>query len=123
MDESVLVSVKKVLGVPEDYTAFDFDIIMHINSVFSILYQMGIGPEESFYIEDDGSTWGDFFSETDLNVIRSYVFLRVRMLFDPPTTSFLLDAMTKQIQEFEWRISTQREWNLDPVDPFSEEVA
>lgn len=123
MEESVLTSVKKILGVPEDYTAFDFDIITHINGVFSILYQMGVGPEEGFYIEDDSAIWGDFFSDTDLNVVRSYVFLRVRMLFDPPTTSFLLDAMNKQIQEFEWRISTQREWNLDPVDPYSEEVA
>ena len=117
MEDSILKSVKKVLGVPEDYNVFDLDIVMHINSVFSILGQLGVGPTEGFSIEDEAATWDEFFFESDLNTIRSYVYLRVRMLFDPPTTSFLLDAMTKQIQEFEWRISTQREWNLDPNDP------
>lgn len=117
MEDSILKSVKKILGVPEDYDAFDMDIIIHINSVLSLLGQLGVGPEEGYYIEDESTTWDEFFVEKDLNLIRSYVYLRVRMLFDPPTTSFLLDAMTKQIQEFEWRISTQREWNRDPVDP------
>lgn len=120
MEERILTSIKKILGVPEDYTVFDFDIIMHINSAFSVLSQMGIGPSTGFFIEDDTAEWSDFFTEEDLNLVRSYVFLKVRMLFDPPPTSFLLEAMNKQISEFEWRLSTQREWNLDPVDPMDE---
>lgn len=120
METSILRSIKKVLGVPDEYDAFDLDIIMHINSVLSILYQMGVGPEEGMAVVDETEEWDDFFSATDLNLVRSYIFLKVRMLFDPPTTSFLLDAMNKQISEFEWRISTHREWNLDPVDPMDE---
>ena len=120
METSILRSIKKVLGVPDEYDAFDLDIIMHINSVLSILYQMGVGPEEGMVVVDETEEWDDFFSATDLNLVRSYIFLKVRMLFDPPTTSFLLDAMNKQISEFEWRISTHREWNLDPVDPMDE---
>lgn len=117
MEESILLSVKKLLGLDADYIAFDEDIKIHINSVFSLLGQLGIGPAEGFYLEDDSSEWGDFFAEEDLNLIRTYTFLRVRMMFDPPQTSFLLESMNSQIKEFEWRISTQREWNLDPNDP------
>ena len=117
MEESILLSVKKLLGLDADYVAFDEDIKIHINSVFSILSQFGIGPAEGFYIEDDSSEWGDFFAKEDLNLIRTYTFLKVRMMFDPPQTSYLLDSMNSQIKEFEWRISTQREWNLDPNDP------
>ena len=117
MEESILKSIKKLLNVPSDLDVFDQDIIMHINSVFSLLHQLGVGPEEDLQIEDDTAEWSDFFVYEDLNMIRSYTFLRVRMLFDPPTMSFLLDSMKQQIQEFEWRISTQREWNLDPTDP------
>ena len=119
MEESILKSVKKLLNVPSDLDVFDQDIIMHINSVFSLLHQLGVGPEEDLQIEDDTAEWSDFFVYEDLNMIRSYTFLRVRMLFDPPTMSFLLDSMKQQIQEFEWRISTQREWHLDPTDPIA----
>lgn len=120
MEDSILKTIKEILGVSDDYDVFDLTIIIHINSVFSILSQLGVGPAESFYIEDESTTWDEFFSESDLNLIRSYVYLKVKMLFDPPTTSFLLDAMNKQISEFESRISIQREWNLDPVDPMTE---
>ncbi len=120
MEDSILVTVKQILGVPDTYDVFDMTIITHINSVFSVLGQLGVGPSENFYIEDESDFWDDFFSESDLNLIRSYVFLKVKMLFDPPTTSFLLDAMNKQISEFESRIAVQREWNLDPNDPMDE---
>lgn len=110
MVESILTSTKKVLGIAEAYTAFDTDIITHINSTFSILAQLGVGPLEGFMIEDATEEWADFdVSQVWLNLIRSYVFLKVRQLFDPPGTSFLLDAMQKQIQEFEWRLSVFRE--------------
>lgn len=117
MDESILNSTKKILGIPEDYTAFDTDIITHINSTFAILHQMGIGPTTGYFIEDASNEWSEFTVDTGLNMVRSYVFLKVRMLFDPPATSFVIAAMEKQIAEQEWRISTHREWQLDPVDP------
>ena len=118
METSILNSVKKILGISEDYTAFDIDIITHINSVFSIITQMGIGPSEGFFIDDALSEWSDFTSSSTLyNMVRSYMYLRVRILFDPPNNSFFLTTMEKQIQEYEWRLSTSREWLLNPVDP------
>ena len=121
--ESILNSTKKVLGLAEDYTAFDVDVIMHINSVFSILNQLGIGPVDGFAIEDATPTWDLFLADVKpLNTVRSYMFLRVRMLFDPPATSYLQEAMAKQIQELEWRINVYRESLIPvltpPVDPY-----
>jgi len=117
---SILTSVKKVLNIDASYTAFDEDILMHINSVFSILTQLGVGPSTGFAIEDDTVTW-DAFLGTDprLSNIKTYVYLRVRMLFDPPTTSYLIDAMKEQIRELEFRMNVYREetaWvDPDPV--------
>lgn len=116
MENSILTSTKKVLGIAVGYTAFDEDIMMHINSTFSTLNQMGIGVE-GFSISNATPVWATFTPTGDYHMIRSYVFLKVKMLFDPPGTSFLLSAMEKQIQEFEWRLMTKREWLLDPVDP------
>lgn len=127
MEPSILKSVKKVLGLEADYTAFDLDVLMHINSVFTILQQLGIGPDAGFAIEDDTATW-DAFLGTDpkLNSVKSYIWLRVRLLFDPPQSSFLIQAMEKQIQELEWRLNVQREstqWvNPLAVIPTDEEV-
>lgn len=110
MSESILTSTKKILGLEDDYTAFDSDIIMHINSVFSILNQMGIGPENGFAISDAEETWDTYLDDDlRLNSVKTYVYLRVRMLFDPPTTSYLINSMKEQIQELEWRLNTQRE--------------
>lgn len=107
---SILTSVKKILGIDEANVAFDPDIIIHINSVFSTLNQLGIGPANGFMIEDATATW-DAFLGTDprLNNVKSYVYLRVRMLFDHPTTGYLIDAMKEQIREMEWRINAYRE--------------
>lgn len=119
MEESILTSTKKILGIAEDYTVFDHDIITHINSAFSTLTQLGIGPAEGFMIEDATAVWADFFGTTpDLqyNSVRSYIFLRVRQLFDPPSTSYLISAMEGQIRELEWRLNTHRE-ELEWVDP------
>lgn len=122
MEESILKSTKKILGLADTYTAFDLDVITHINSAFSILDQLGVGPEGGFIVESDREEWSDFeVPQNQLNLIKTYVYLRVRMLFDPPTTSFLIEAMNKQLQEYEWRISTFREWMLDPTDPMIEE--
>ena len=120
MEQSILTSTKKILGVAEDYTVFDLDIITHINTAFSTLTQLGIGPVEGFMIEDEDAEWEDFIGvDNRLNSVKSYVFLKVRQLFDPPTTSYLIGAVDKQIQELEWRLNTTREataWvDPDPV--------
>lgn len=121
MENSILFSTKKILGLPAEYTAFDQDIITHINSVFYILSQLGVGPKEGFMIEDETNEWEEFVGPpTQLNAVRTYVFLKVRMLFDPPTTSFLIEAMNKQIEEYEWRLNVSREYELYP---FPEEEA
>lgn len=117
MAESILDSTKKVLGFTAENTAFDADVIMHINTVFSDLEQLGIGPAEGFAIEDNSPTWEDFLgTDLRLNNIKTYTYLRVRMLVDPPATSYLLNAMKDQIQEYEWRISVRRE-DSSWVDP------
>lgn len=124
--DSILNSVKKTLGIGSDYTAFDLDIMLHINSVFSTLNQLGIGPEAGFMIEDADATW-DTFLGTDalkLNSVKTYVYLKVRMLFDPPQTSYLIDALNKQATELEWRLNVRREevsWvNPMPLLPTTE---
>lgn len=110
MENSILKSVKKALNVPTDYPAFDTDVIMHTNTVFSTLNQLGVGPELGFMIEDDVPTWSDFLgTDPRLNHIKTYIYLRVRMLFDPPSSGFHTAAMQEQIRELEWRINTQRE--------------
>lgn len=110
MDESILNSVKKILGIAPDYDAFDTDIIIHINSVFATLHQMGLGPDEGFMIEDETTEWGDFLlDDMRLNLVKTYIYLRVRVLFDPPTTGFTLTAIQEQIKEFEWRLNVYRE--------------
>jgi hypothetical protein len=121
---SILNSVKKVLGFEPEYTAYDEDIIMHTNSVLATLNQLGIGPENGFQIEDETATW-DAFLGTDprLNSAKTYLFLRVRMIFDPPSTSFTQESMKEQIRELEWRLNTVREedaW-VDPNLPVAVE--
>ena len=103
--ESILTSIKKLLGITEEYDAFDQDIVMHINSVFMILTQIGVGPSEGFTIEDDTATWSEFVSDpTKWEMLKSYVYLRVKLLFDPPLSSAVMESMNKQISEFEWRL-------------------
>lgn len=110
MDESILTSIKKLLGITEDYTHFDNDIIIHINSVFSILTQLGVGPSEGFSINDNSAIWVDFISdENKLQTIKSYIYLRVKLLFDPPSSSALLEATNRTINEFEWRLNVAAE--------------
>src|SRR5215510_5934711 len=106
MEQSILTSTKKILGISQDYTAFDLDIITHINTAFSTLTQLGVGPAEGFMIEDDSAVWDDFTTnDLQYNSVRTYVFLKVRYLFDPPQTSYLITATEKQILELEWRLN------------------
>lgn len=110
-DDSILNSTKKILGIDKDYTAFDVDVITHINTVFAVLNQLGIGPEEGFVIEDAVPTWDAFLGDDPLlNSVKTYVYLRVRILFDPPTTSFLLESLKEQYKELEWRLNVKREY-------------
>lgn len=122
MGESILTDTKMNLGIAEDNVDFDDVIVGHINTTFSILQQLGVGPEDGFMVEDDSDEWFDFIGEDNAwNMIRSYIFLKVKSLFDPANTSFNLTAMKEEIQQLEWRISTEREWKLNPVDPLTEE--
>lgn len=114
MEDSILISTKKMLGLAEDYTAFDLDVIIHINSVFTTLTQLAVGPEEGFSIEDETALWVDFITpEMNLNAVKTYVYLRVRLLFDPPSTAYLVTAVQEQIKELEWRLNVQ----ADPGNP------
>ena len=115
METSILNSTKKILGLDSDYTVFDLDVLTYINAALSVVSQLGV--TEGIFIEDDGPTWDQLLvPEHQKNLIRTYVFLRVRMLFDPPTTSFLIDAMNNQLKEYEWRLSTEREYRLVAPD-------
>ena len=108
--DSILVSIKKLLGIAADYTHFDPDIIMHINSAFSVLTQLGVGPPEGFRIDDDAKTWNDFISDTiRLDAVKSYVYLKVSLMFDPPASSAVLSAKERQISELEWRLNVAAE--------------
>lgn len=104
--ESILTSIKKLLGIAEDYEHFDADIIMHINSVFMILKQLGVGPPEGFRIEDKLATWNDFIpADTNLELVKSYIHLKVRLLFDPPLSSTVMESINRMIAEFEFRLN------------------
>jgi hypothetical protein len=110
MSGSILTDTKKILGIEEAYVVFDPDIILHINAVLGTLNQLGIGPAVGFAIVDSTATWDDFLAgDLRFNPVKTYVYLRVRLLFDPPTTSYLMSAMQEQIKELEWRLSVVRE--------------
>lgn len=103
--ESILTSIKKLLGIEEDYVHFDVDIIMHINSVLSILTQLGVGPSEGYSIKDANATWDEFITNpAKLELVKSYVYLKVRLMFDPPSSSSAIESMKQLISELEFRI-------------------
>ncbi len=127
MEQSILKSTKNLVGVADDDTSFDLALITHINSAFSNLNDLGVGPQGGFVIEDDTTTWDEYFPGIDdpaklkvqLSKVKTVIFLRVRMLFDPPTIGYLIDAMKGQLQEAEWRLNVNREeteW-VDPMPP------
>lgn len=115
-NESILTSIKKMLGITEEYTHFDTDIIIHINSVFMILNQMGVGPSSGFIITDNAATWDEILngstnSEANLESVKTYVYLKVKLIFDPPLSSSVAEAMKQMISELEWRLNVQSELN------------
>lgn len=112
--ESILTSIKTLLGIESDYTHFDNEIIMYINSVFMILNQLGVGPEECFAITGNTQTWNDFsVSISDFQLVKTYIYLKVKKQFDPPLSGTASNSMDELIREFEWRLNVQ-------VDPGKE---
>lgn len=111
--ESILTSIKKNLGIAEDQNHFDADIIMHINSVLMVLTQLGVGPAEGFQIEDAKDLWSDFIPDDFPNfaAVKSYVHLKVKLLFDPPLSSAVIESMNRMISEFEFRLNVAGEVN------------
>lgn len=108
--DSILTSVKKMLGIMEEYEHFDTDLIMHINSVFGILTQLGVGPAGGFSIQDKEALWSDFTGDTELfAMVKSYVYLKVKMVFDPPLSSAVMESYKAQISEYEWRLNVTAE--------------
>ncbi len=106
MSESILISIKKMLGIDEAYTHFDADIIMHINTVLMILYQIGVGPSPPISISDASTTWSDLLGDAvDLAGVKSYIYVKVRMVFDPPQSSAVAEALKSTISELEWRLN------------------
>jgi hypothetical protein len=108
--DSILTSIKKMLGIEETVTQFDTDIIININSVFMILTQLGVGPEEGFIITDDSADWEDFLGDVvTQEAVKTYIYLKVRLIFDPPSSGFVLDSTERLLKEFEWRLNSQAE--------------
>lgn len=109
--DSILNSIKKLLGIGEEYKHFDSDIIMHINSVLMILNQIGVGPSDGFSISDETSTWDDFTNDMlSVEAVKTYVYLKVKLIFDPPSSSSVIESINRQISELEWRLSV----SVDP---------
>lgn len=110
--DSILTSIKKVLGIYEEDTSFDIDIIMHINTVFMILRQMGIGPDDGFSVIDSRDTWEDYLDDISLiESVKTYVALKVRLIFDPPASSTMVEAINRTISELEWRLNAQADYS------------
>lgn len=108
LESSILLSIKKMLGLTSEYNVFDQDIIIYINSTLSTLTQLGVRSEEGFRISGEEETWDIYLGDSqDLENVKTYIYLKVRLLFDPPTSSFVLDSFNNQIKELEWRINVQ----------------
>lgn len=112
MEDSILTSIKKLLGIPENYEQFDLDIIMHINTVLMILTQLGVGPSEGFSITDKKTKWSDFLPDgKNLESVKSYIGIKVRLIFDPPLSSTVVECMNRLVSELEFRINAEAESN------------
>lgn len=109
-ENSILISIKKLLGIDKDYVQFDQDIIININSALMSLMQLGVGPQSGFKINGEEETWNDFIGERiDLESVKTYIYLKVRLTFDPPQSSYLIENIKEQLKEIEWRLNFQVE--------------
>ncbi len=114
--ESILNTIKKLLGISVDYEAFDMDIIININMAINILYQLGVGPS-GFFIRDESETWSDYLGDSpNLEMVKTYIFLKVKQAFDPNQNSNITQSYDNQIKELEWRLNVQ----VDPGDKDNE---
>lgn len=112
ISSSILETIKKLIGIDKDYGVFDIDLIVAINSSFMILNQLGVGPDKPFTINGSAETWSDFFGDEEIFALaKSYIYLRTRLLFDPPSSGVLHEAVERQISEFEWRMHVQADHN------------
>lgn len=110
VESSILNSIKKLLGIAPEYTQFDSDVIMHINSVFMVLNQLGVGPAKGFRIKGPEEKWEDYITDDDdLDAIKTYIHLKVKVVFDPPLNSTVMEAHKQMISELEWRLNVQVE--------------
>ena len=109
--ESILTSIKKLLGITEEYEHFDADIIMHINAAFMTLSQLGVGPSDGFRITSKSNQWDEFIPSDNKNFesVKSYIYLKVKLLFDPPSSSAVMESTNRMINEFEWRLNVAAE--------------
>lgn len=117
MEESILTSIKKLLNISVNDKSFDTDIIININTVFTILNQLGIGPKNGFSIKDNSSVWSDYLdNDFNLDSVKTYIYLKVKLIFDPPTNSSITENYNKLISELEWRINSQVDYVIDKED-------
>lgn len=113
MHESILKTIRKLIGPEEDYEHFDPELIIHINTAIGILGQLGVGPEEGFFISNDSSKWSDFLEDEALyEMVKTYIYLFVKKVFDPPSNSFIVDSYEKTLKELEWRIEVRATSNV-----------
>lgn len=118
---SILDSVKKVLGFDPEFTEFDLDVVMHINSAFGSLQQLGVGSDTGFIIQDNTTLWSQYIADLlYLNMVKQYIFLAVRLAFDPPATSFGIEAIERQLAQLSLRINISVEGMHPPTDPFAD---
>ena len=109
--ESILTSIKKMLGIVEEYEHFDDDLIIHINSVFMVLTQLGVGPKEGFFIEDDFASWDEFITDpSKLQAVKTYMYLKTKLVFDPPSNSVIKSSIDSAISELEWRLNAEADY-------------
>lgn len=118
LHDSILLTIKKMLGLDKDYNAFDMDIMVHINSTFMSLSQLGVGPDIPYSISGEEETWADFLGQDIIKfqAVQTYIYLKVRLLFDPPNSGVLHEAMERLIKETEWRLNIQYEREVDVND-------
>lgn len=108
MSESILNTIKKLLGYDAEYTSFDTDIIVAINAAFNVLTQLGVGPKEGFFISDSTATWSDYIPDmTNFNMVKQYIYMKTKITFDPPQSTHAMNAFTEMIKEYECRLNYQ----------------
>ena len=114
MQDSILMTIRKLVCGDPYADHFDTDLLVHINACFSILNQLGVGPESGFVVTDETQSWSSYVADNRiLNMVKTYVTLKVKKIFDPPLTSSVLEAMDKEISQLEWRLNVA----VDPVKP------